>query len=170
MHTNPVEIQGHRGARGLKPENTLPSFEAAIDAGATSIETDVHLTRDGVPVLTHDPIVSERLFRLAPGSTSPPPSSHLLVSALTLAELRGYCAARNPDASRFPEQDATPTPLATKFAAARGLHPYAAPTVADLLAFVDAYAVDPAKNAEQQAQARTLRFDLELKRVPFHPE
>src|SRR5712692_597344 len=124
MHTNRLEIQGHRGARGRKPENTLPSFEAALDGGATSIETDVHLTRDGVPVLTHDPCVSERLFRLAPGSTSPPPSAHLLVSTLTLAQLRGYCADRNPDASRFPEQDATVTPLAQAFAAARGLHPY----------------------------------------------
>ena len=35
-------IQGHRGARGLRPENTLPGFEAALDAGATSLETDVH--------------------------------------------------------------------------------------------------------------------------------
>src|SRR5260221_14708737 len=112
MHSNQVEIQGHRGARGRKPENTLPSFEAALDGGATSIETDVHLTRDGVPVLTHDPFVSERLFRLAPGSALPPPSPHLLISALTLAELRGYCADRNPDAIRFPEQEATPTPLA----------------------------------------------------------
>ena len=37
------------------PENTLPSFEAALDAGANSLETDVHLTADGVPVLIHDP-------------------------------------------------------------------------------------------------------------------
>jgi glycerophosphoryl diester phosphodiesterase len=50
-------IQGHRGAKGLAPENTLPSFRAAIDAGAGSLETDVHLTADGVPVLIHDPIL-----------------------------------------------------------------------------------------------------------------
>jgi glycerophosphoryl diester phosphodiesterase len=53
----PFLIQGHRGAMGLVPENTLPSFRAAIDAGANSLETDVHLTADGVPVLTHDPII-----------------------------------------------------------------------------------------------------------------
>jgi glycerophosphoryl diester phosphodiesterase len=34
-------LQGHRGARGLKPENTLPAFEVALDIGVTSIETDV---------------------------------------------------------------------------------------------------------------------------------
>src|SRR5271166_5116502 len=56
-------LQGHRGARGLKPENTLPSFEVALDLGVSSIETDVHLTRDGVPILCHDPEVSGRLCR-----------------------------------------------------------------------------------------------------------
>src|SRR5216683_2694905 len=130
------EIQGHRGARGLKPENTLPSFEAALDAGVTSIETDVHLTHDGVPILTHDPVVSERLFRLAPGRALPPPSPHLLVRALTLAELRGYRADRNPHPSRFPEQDAAVTPLTQAFAATRGLDPFAPPTVADFIDFV----------------------------------
>src|SRR5256885_582976 len=61
------ELQGHRGARGLKPESTLPSFEAAIDAGASSVETDVHLSADGVPVLFHDASLSERLCRVASG-------------------------------------------------------------------------------------------------------
>ena len=42
--TTLFNLQGHRGARALHPENTLPSFEAALDAGVTSIETDVHLT------------------------------------------------------------------------------------------------------------------------------
>ena len=51
-------LQGHRGARGLRPENTLPSFETALDLGVTSVETDLHLTRDSVPVLCHDPMSS----------------------------------------------------------------------------------------------------------------
>jgi len=51
------EIQGHRGAPRVRPENTLPSFEAALDGGATSLECDVHVTADGVPVLCHDPWV-----------------------------------------------------------------------------------------------------------------
>jgi glycerophosphoryl diester phosphodiesterase len=53
----PFLIQGHRGACGLRLENSLPSFEAALDAGAGSIETDVHLTADGVPVLIHDAVL-----------------------------------------------------------------------------------------------------------------
>src|SRR6516225_5782720 len=47
------ELQGHRGARGLKSENTLPAFEVAFDLLVSSIETDVHLTADSVPVLFH---------------------------------------------------------------------------------------------------------------------
>ena len=49
-----VEIQGHRGARGLWPENTLQGFANAIEVGADVLELDVGLTADGVPVLHHD--------------------------------------------------------------------------------------------------------------------
>jgi glycerophosphoryl diester phosphodiesterase len=168
------ELQGHRGARGLKPENTLPSFEVALDLGVTSVETDVHLTRDGVPILVHDPVVSDRLFRLILDSKSPPPAPNLLVSSLTLAELRGYRADRNPDPRRFPKQDASVTPQARLFADERGIDPYAPPTVADLFAFAAAYAGPlgerAGKSAEQRARVAKVGFDLELKRVPFHPE
>jgi glycerophosphoryl diester phosphodiesterase len=47
-------ILGHRGAAGEAPENTLVSFARGIELGAHIVETDVHLTRDGVPVLIHD--------------------------------------------------------------------------------------------------------------------
>jgi glycerophosphoryl diester phosphodiesterase len=168
------DLQGHRGARGLKPENTLPSFEAALDAGVTSIETDVLLSRDGVPVLCHDPIISERLCRLIPGSSSPPPGPGLLLSSLTLAELRGYRADRNPDPGRFPDQDAIVAPLARLFAEQNGIDPYSLPTVADLFTFATAYAGEPGTSAgkteEQRAAAGRVRIDLEIKRTPFHPE
>jgi glycerophosphoryl diester phosphodiesterase len=50
----PVVI-GHRGSAGTHPENTLASFQAALADGAQILESDVHVTRDGVPVLLHDP-------------------------------------------------------------------------------------------------------------------
>jgi glycerophosphoryl diester phosphodiesterase len=49
-----MKIIGHRGARGLAPENTLLSFQAALDAGVDGIECDVRISSDGVPVLVHD--------------------------------------------------------------------------------------------------------------------
>ncbi len=48
-------VFAHRGASGTMPENTIPAFEEAVRAGATYLETDVQITRDGVLVLAHDP-------------------------------------------------------------------------------------------------------------------
>ncbi len=50
----PVEIQGHRGARGLWPENTVGGFARTLELGVDVLELDVALTADGVPVLHHD--------------------------------------------------------------------------------------------------------------------
>jgi len=47
-------VIGHRGSAGERPENTLLAFEHGLASGAAILETDVHLTRDGVPVLLHD--------------------------------------------------------------------------------------------------------------------
>jgi glycerophosphoryl diester phosphodiesterase len=167
-------LQGHRGARALKPENTLPSFEAALDIGVRSIETDVHLTQDGVAVLYHEALVSNPpCVPIRPETAAPsdPPS---LVSRFTLAELRGYRADRNPDPRRFPDQDTAVTPLAGLFAEQQGIDPYNIPTLEEFLRFAAAYAgelgVRAGKSEEQRRRARTLGFDLELKRVPFLPE
>ena len=48
------DVQGHRGARGLQPENTLPAFETALDLGVSTLELDLHLTADGEVVIWHD--------------------------------------------------------------------------------------------------------------------
>jgi glycerophosphoryl diester phosphodiesterase len=179
------DLQGHRGARGQKPENTLPSFEAALDSGVTSIETDLHLTRDGTVVLCHDPVVPGWLYR-SPGSSEP-----LLISTQTLDQLREGVARpevlrrawrdstpfgvlQGVPPERFPEQDASVTPLARLFANQRGIDSYTLPTLLDLFDFANAYAGElgaaAGKAESQRAKARSVEFDLELKRVPGHPE
>lgn len=50
----PVEFIAHRGNSSMRPENTKASFEHAVELGADFIELDVHLTKDGVPVVIHD--------------------------------------------------------------------------------------------------------------------
>jgi glycerophosphoryl diester phosphodiesterase len=168
------DVQGHRGARGLRPENTLPGFELAIDLGVHTIETDLHLTLDGVPILTHDPAITERLCRRLPGTRTPPPEDHPLVRSLSLEQVRTYQASRNPDPVRFPQQKQAVSPLALLMAAKWRIDPHAIPTLAELIAFADAYHGEPGravgKTDEQRARAGRLRFDLELKRVPFRPE
>lgn len=171
---NHFKLQGHRGARGLRPENTLPAFETAFDFGVTSVETDLHLTRDDVPVLLHNATLDERICRLLPNSSGPDPRQRPLVRQLTLAELRGYAADLNPDPQRFPAQQPEVTPLAQWFAGQRGIHPYTPPALAELIDFWRAYLGAPglavAKTPEQRQRAQRLLFDLELKRVPFQPE
>jgi glycerophosphoryl diester phosphodiesterase len=168
------DLQGHRGARGLKPENTLSAFEVAFDLGVTSVETDVHLTRDGVPVLIHDAALSDRLCRPGRRGKAPDLAAEPAVSSLTLAELRRVRADRNPDPKGFPDQDATHTPVAWLFAARHGIDVYTPPTLAELFAFTRAYGGRLGsiahKTKEQRLWARRVRFDLELKRVPFRPD
>lgn len=52
-----IRIVGHRGAAGVAPENTVPSFRHALEAGVEAVELDVHATRDGELVVIHDPTV-----------------------------------------------------------------------------------------------------------------
>jgi glycerophosphoryl diester phosphodiesterase len=54
----PVLVLGHRGAAGTAPENTFASFAQALALGADVIETDLHVSSDGVPVLCHDPDIA----------------------------------------------------------------------------------------------------------------
>lgn len=49
-----LDVQGHRGARGLRPENTLPAFEKALELGVTTLEMDIQTTSDRVLVVFHD--------------------------------------------------------------------------------------------------------------------
>jgi glycerophosphoryl diester phosphodiesterase len=52
---HPIRLYAHRGASAEAPENTMPSFRRALEIGVDALEMDVHLTRDGVPVVSHDP-------------------------------------------------------------------------------------------------------------------
>ncbi|HXR56978.1 MAG TPA: glycerophosphodiester phosphodiesterase [Casimicrobiaceae bacterium] len=100
------DLEGHRGARGLAPENTLAAFRRALEIGVTTIETDIAVTKDLVPVISHNPNLVPELVRDATGRWLPAagPSIH----SLTLAELRQYDIGRlNPAtkyAHQFPEQ------------------------------------------------------------------
>lgn len=59
MFNKPFLVIAHRGASLFAPENTMPAFKLAADAGADMIETDIQLTKDGVPVLFHDKLLNK---------------------------------------------------------------------------------------------------------------
>jgi glycerophosphoryl diester phosphodiesterase len=52
------DIQGHRGARGLMPENTTPAFLEALDLGVTTVEMDLAVTKDKLVIISHEPWMS----------------------------------------------------------------------------------------------------------------
>ena len=52
-----ILVHGHRGARALRPENTIPAFDYAIGAGVDVLELDMAVTRDNVIVVSHDPVL-----------------------------------------------------------------------------------------------------------------
>lgn len=117
-----MEIQGHRGARGLLPENTLPSFAKAMSIGVDVLELDVAVTADGVVVASHDPQLSPEFTRGAKGEWINPPGP--VIAALSLEEIKTYDVGKiRPDsdyAKRFPEQtpvDGTPIPTLEEVAA-----------------------------------------------------
>ena len=61
------DLQGHRGARGHLPENTLAAFGKALEIGVTTLETDLAVTKDGVVVISHDPDLNPALVRAPSG-------------------------------------------------------------------------------------------------------
>jgi glycerophosphoryl diester phosphodiesterase len=101
-----IELHGHRGARGLFPENTLGGFAGALAIGVDALELDVTLAADGVVVVTHDPRLNPDITRTRDGAwlTAAAPA----IRSLRAAELAAYDVGRiRPGTAYsmlFPEQ------------------------------------------------------------------
>lgn len=99
-----IDVQGHRGARGLLPENTLVGFEYAIDLGVTTLELDVGVTKDLHVVAYHDEYISESICTSTIDTLSLKNRLPYLLKELTLEQVKSFdCGTKNPDISRFPE-------------------------------------------------------------------
>jgi glycerophosphoryl diester phosphodiesterase len=100
------DLQGHRGARGLAPENTLPAFATALSLGVSTLELDTAITRDGVVVVSHDARLNPDITRGPDGRWLNPPTR--AVRQLTLDELGHYDVGRIKPGSeysyRYPDQ------------------------------------------------------------------
>ena len=68
-HRDPPEVHGHRGCRGLLPENTVPAFLKAAELGCDWIEMDVVASGDGQLVVSHEPWMSHRICLDANGDS-----------------------------------------------------------------------------------------------------
>src|SRR5688500_15142344 len=123
--TNGFDAQGHRGARGLSPENTIPSMLKGIDHGVTTLELDVVVSKDLQVVVSHDVYFHETI-------TTTPEGEHLsrqeatkrLLFNMNYDSIRKYDVGLKPH-PEFPRQE--------KIAAYK-------PTLAELLDATEAYA------------------------------
>jgi glycerophosphoryl diester phosphodiesterase len=140
-----IDIQGHRGARGLAPENTLPAFARALAIGVTTLEFDCAITKDGVVVVSHDPAFNPDITRGPDGKwlekTGP------AIWGLDYRDTQRYDVGRiNPAsdyARRWPEQ--------------RPVDGTRVPRLADLFALV------------RKSGNETIRFNIETKISPLAP-
>jgi glycerophosphoryl diester phosphodiesterase len=141
-----LDIQGHRGARGLAPENTLPAFARALAIGVTTLELDCAITRDGAVVVSHDPAINPDIARGPDGMWLQ--QAGPAIWSLTYEETRRYDVGRiNPAsayARRWPEQ--------------RPVDGTRIPRLADLFALV--------KKSGNEA----VRFNIETKISPLVPD
>src|ERR1700743_3619365 len=99
LNAETILVHGHRGSRATRPENTIPSFEFAIQHGADVLELDLAVTKDNVLVVSHSPYLTQQVSddphvaaalaneRVCAGPALPPGT---LIRSLTLAQLKQY--------------------------------------------------------------------------------
>lgn len=146
-----VDLQGHRGARGLRPENTLPAFAKALEVGVNALELDVGITADGVVVVSHDAVVSplkcEDTGPLDPDDPLFPYVGQPLVE-LTLDQVKTLeCGVRHP-------RDLDTDPFVGSQLPIPGT---AMPTLGEVFELVERYGADD------------VRFNVETKIRPTQP-
>ncbi len=167
-------VSAHRGGRGLRPENTLPSFESGLDQLATELETDTGVSTDHVSLIWHDQFYNPGSCRRADGQP------YTMEDRVYLRDISSADAAKTflCDKLHFgPDQknDLLLSPVAVAFAAQEGMtSPYAPTYVAQLFRFAAFYAEYYSNGAgkstphaaERAANARTVHFNIETKIVP----
>lgn len=98
------DLQGHRGARGLMPENTIPAFRKALELGVTTLELDVAISKDDRVVVSHEPWMSSTICSLPSGEPIPTSQGrNYRIFEMTYEEIQQFdCGTRRHP--NFPEQ------------------------------------------------------------------
>ncbi|MCW3088164.1 MAG: glycerophosphodiester phosphodiesterase, partial [Sediminibacterium sp.] len=98
------DTQGHRGCRGLMPENTIPAMLKAIDLGVTTLETDAVITRDHQVVLSHEPFFNHEISTKPNGMpVTEAEEKSLNIFRMDYDEIRKFDVGLRPH-PRFPAQ------------------------------------------------------------------
>ena len=139
------DLEGHRGARGLAPENTLPAFATALSLGVSTLELDTAITKDGVVVVSHDARLNPDIARGTDGRWLRAPTR--AIRELTLDDLEHYDVGRIKPGSDYsyhlPDQ--------------KRMDGVYMPTLAQVFALA------------RRAGNSEVRFNVEIKTSPKHP-
>jgi len=96
--------QGHRGCRGLMPENTLPAMKTALDLGVTTLEMDIVFTKDKQAILSHEPFFNHEISTKPDGNlVTEAEEKSLNIYKMSYAEVKTYDVGLKPH-PRFPGQ------------------------------------------------------------------
>ena len=173
---NPAKFdaQGHRGGRNLRPENTLPAFEVALDNLMNTLEFDNGITADGVAILKHDPYIESVKCRRADGQAYSS-ADEVLIKNLSRAQIQSTFICDNLFRGDSQKNDLSLSPVAVQVAANKGyVSPYVMPTTQDVFDLVTAYIAyyqtgagkTHPNAAARVANAKTVRFNIETKINP----
>lgn len=146
LSTHAPKIYGHRGARGLAPENSLPGYRTALACGVDYVDMDIGMTQDGVVVVTHDIALNPNITRDSCGHWLT--RNDLLVKDFTYKELQAFDVGTIKPGTQyyklFPHQIAeSPTSI---------------PTLRQVIEYV------------KTASGETVGFQIEIKTDPLHPQ
>ena len=143
--------EGHRGCRGLIPENTIPAMLKAIDLGVTTLEMDISFTKDNEAILSHEPFFNHDITTKPDGSfIKEKEEKQYNIYKMNYAEVKRYDVGMKTN-PRFPDQQ--------KIAVYK-------PRLADLIDSVEKYITEK--------KARKVLYNIETKTMPetdnlFHP-
>lgn len=144
INAHAIGLYGHRGARGLMPENTLPAYEAALKIGVDFVDMDVVMTKDRVLVVYHDLALNPNITRDAQGKWI---KEKILIKNLTLSQLKQYDVGKiNPNSD-----------YGKLFDTQQAIDKTTIPTLQEVIRFVKAHA------------GNKVGFQIELKNDPLHP-
>jgi glycerophosphoryl diester phosphodiesterase len=120
------DLQGHRGSRGLMPENTIPAMIKALDLGVTTLELDLAVTKDGMVIVSHEPYMNPVICLTPEGKEIAAGDKSHNIYQMDFAEVVKYdCGSKSH--SGFPNQ--------VKFRVSK-------PELADLIDVIEKYVED----------------------------
>ncbi len=100
-----LDIQGHRGCRGLMPENTLDAFQKALELGVTTLELDLAISKDHQVIVSHEPYFRSAISLQPDGQEIPKESeTEFNMYRMDYDSIRMYDVGSKPD-PRFPERE-----------------------------------------------------------------